>query len=198
MWYATQAREAYPYYHHEAIGYNYRMSNICAGIGRGQMTIVDEHIAHHRHIAAMYRDAFAAVDGITFHDELPEMQSNFWLSTILLDEDLHVRGEEHAYEQPVSGAVGGAAGQVHSGGPVHTDCEPNANVEAMRVALDLAGIESRPLWKPMHCQPVYHDAPAYVNGISEDLFHRGLCLPSGPMVTDADVERIIKTILSVI
>ena len=80
MWYATQAREAYPYYHHEAVGYNYRMSNICAGIGRGQMTIVDEHIAHHRHIAAMYRDAFAHVDGITFHDELREMQSNFWLS----------------------------------------------------------------------------------------------------------------------
>ena len=198
MWYATQAREAYPYYHHEAVGYNYRLSNICAGIGRGQMKIVDEHIAHHRHIAAMYRDAFAHVDGITFHDELREMQSNFWLSTILLDEGLHVRGEEHAYEQSVSGAVGGAAGQVHSGGPVHTDCEPNRNVEAMRVVLDKAGIESRPLWKPMHRQPVYHDAPAYINGVSEDLFHRGLCLPSGPMVSDADVERIITTILSAI
>lgn len=196
MWYATQAREAYPYYHHEAVGYNYRLSNICAGIGRGQMAIVDDHIAHHRHIAALYRDAFAAVDGITFHDELPEMQSNFWLSTILLDEDLHVLGEEHAYDEPVCGAVGGAPGLVHSGGPVHTDCEPNPNVEAMRVALDRAGIESRPLWKPMHRQPVYHDAPAYLNGVSEDLFHRGLCLPSGPMVTDADVERIVSTILS--
>ena len=198
MWYATQAREAYPYYHHEAVGYNYRMSNICAGIGRGQMTVLDEHIAHHRHIAAKYRDAFAHVDGITFHDEPSEMRSNFWLSTILLDKNLHVRGEEHAYEQPVSGAVGGAAGLVHSGGPVHTDCEPNPNVEAMRVALDQAGIESRPLWKPMHRQPVYHDAPAYVNGVSEDLFHRGLCLPSGPMVSDADVDRIIATILSAI
>ena len=198
MWYATQAREAYPYYHHEAVGYNYRLSNICAGIGRGQMKIVDEHIAHHRHIAAMYRDAFAHVDGITFHDEPQEMQSNFWLSTILLSEKLKVKGEEHAYEQPVRGAVGGAAGQVHGGGPVHTDCEPNRNVEAMRVALDQAGIESRPLWKPMHRQPVYRDAPAYINGVSEDLFHRGLCLPSGPMVSDADVERIITTILSAI
>jgi dTDP-4-amino-4,6-dideoxygalactose transaminase len=198
MWYATQAREAYPYYHHEAVGYNYRLSNICAGIGRGQMTVLDEHIAHHRHIAARYRDAFAQVDGITFHDEPADVQSNFWLSTILLDESLHVCGEEHAYEQPVSSAVGGAAGLVHSGGPVHTDCEPNRNVEAMRVALDQAGIESRPLWKPMHRQPVYHDAPAYINGVSEDLFRRGLCLPSGPMVSDADVDHIIATILSTI
>ena len=198
MWYATQAREAYPYYHHEAVGYNYRLSNICAGIGRGQMLVLDQHIAHHRRIAALYRDAFAAVDGITFHDEPKEMQSNFWLSTILLDKDLRVKGEEFAYEQPVSGAVGGAAGLVHGGGPVHTDCEPNRNVEAMRVALDKAGIESRPLWKPMHRQPVYHNVPAYINGVSEDLFHRGLCLPSGPMVTEADVERIVTTILSTI
>ena len=198
MWYATQAREAYPYYHHEAVGYNYRLSNICAGIGRGQMRVLDEHIAHHRHIAAKYREAFASVDGITFHDEPKDMQSNFWLSTILLDELLRVKGEENAYEQPVSGAVGGVAGLVHGGGPVHTDCEPNRNVEAMRVALDKAGIESRPLWKPMHRQPLYHNAPAYLNGVSEGLFHKGLSLPSGPMVTDADVERIIETILSTI
>jgi len=194
MWYATQAREAYPYYQHEAVGYNYRLSNICAGIGRGQMHVLDEHIAHHRRIAAMYRDAFAAVEGITFHDEPQEMKSNFWLNTILLDEDLHVVGEEHAYEQPVNGAIGGAAGQVHGGGPVHTDCEPNRNVEAMRMALDRAGIESRPLWKPMHRQPVYRDAPAYVTGVSEKLFQKGLCLPSGPMVSDDDVVRIIDTI----
>ena len=196
MWYATQAREAYPYYHHEAVGYNYRMSNICAGIGRGQMKVLDEHIAHHRRIAAMYRDAFAAVDGITFHDEPQGMTSNFWLCTILLDSQLRVKGEDLAYGQPVKGAVGGAAGMVHGGGPVHTDCEPNRNVEAMRMALDKAGIESRPLWKPMHRQPVYRDAPAYVNGVSESLFKRGLCLPSGPMVSDVDVERIIQTILS--
>lgn len=196
MWYATQAREAYPYYHHEAVGYNYRMSNICAGIGRGQMKVVDDHIEHHRRIAAMYREAFATVDGITFHDEPQGMASNFWLCTILIDPQLHVTGEERAYEQLVNGAVGGAAGMVHGGGPIHTDCEPNRNVEAMRLALDKAGIESRPLWKPMHCQPVYHDAPSYVNGISESLFHKGLCLPSGPMVSDDDVKRIIRTILS--
>lgn len=195
MWYATQAREAYSYYHHEAVGYNYRMSNICAGIGRGQMKIVDDHIAHHRRIAKMYKEAFSNVDGITFHDELEGMESNFWLCTILLDPTLHVKGEENAYGHPVNGAVGGAAGLVHGGGPVHTDCEPNRNVEAMRLALDKAGIESRPLWKPMHKQPVYHDAPAYVNGVSESLFHQGLCLPSGPMVSDADVERIIESIM---
>ena len=194
MWLATQAREAYPYYQHEAIGYNYRLSNICAGIGRGQMTVLDEHLAHHRRIAAMYRDAFARVDGITFHDEQADMESNFWLSTIVLDEHLHVKGEENAYAQVVQGAVGGAAGVVHAGGSTHTDCEPNRNVEAMRLALDAAGIESRPLWKPMHRQPVYKNAPAYVNGVSEDLFRRGLCLPSGPLVTDEDVARIIATI----
>ena len=197
MWYATQAREAFPYYQHEAIGFNYRLSNICAGIGRGQMTVINDHLAHHKHIAQLYKEAFAQIKGITFHDNpAPNFDANFWLSTILLDEDLHVKGEEHVYEQPVRGAIGGAAGQVHSGGPIHTDCEPNRNVEALRVALDKAGIESRPLWKPMHRQPVYHDAPAYVNGVSEGLFHRGLCLPSGPMVSDADVERIIETIIS--
>lgn len=195
MWLATQAREAYPYYQHEAVGYNYRMSNICAGIGRGQMTIVNEHIARHREIARMYREAFAAVDGVTFHDEAADMQSNFWLSTILLDEQLHVKGEEQAYAEAVQGAVGGAAGVVHGGGSVHTDCEPNRNVEAMRMALDAEGIESRPLWKPMHKQPVYRQAPAYVNGVSEALFKRGLCLPSGPMVTDADVSRIVDTVV---
>ena len=195
MWLATQAREAYPYYQHEAIGYNYRMSNICAGIGRGQMTVADSHIAHHRHVADLYREAFREVDGIDFHEEVEGMASNYWLSTILLDEKLKVRGEEMAYAEAVNGAVGGAAGVVHGGGAVHTDCEPNRNVEALRIALDKEGIESRPLWKPMHKQPVYKDAPAYVNGVSEGLFKRGLCLPSGPMVSDADVRRIIRTIV---
>ncbi|MBP5769856.1 MAG: aminotransferase class I/II-fold pyridoxal phosphate-dependent enzyme [Bacteroidaceae bacterium] len=195
MWYATQAREAYPYYQHEAIGYNYRMSNICAGIGRGQMTVVADHLAHHRHIRDMYRDAFRDVEGITFHDELPEMESNFWLNTITLDPKLKVKGEENAYKEAVQGAIGGAAGVVHGGGSIHTDCEPHVNVEAMRLALDAADIESRPLWKPMHLQPVYKNAPAYVNGVSEELFKCGLCLPSGPMVTDDDVKRIIATIL---
>lgn len=194
MWYATQAREAYPYYQHEAIGYNYRMSNICAGIGRGQMTVAADHIAHHRKIARLYRDAFSTIDGITFHDEIADMESNFWLSTVVLDEGLRVRNEESAYASAVKGAVGGAAGVVHGGGAVHTDCEPNANVEALRLALDEAGIESRPLWKPMHLQPVYRNNPAYTNGVSESLFRRGLCLPSGPMVSEEDVERIVSVI----
>ena len=196
LWLATQAREAYPYYQHEAIGYNYRMSNICAGIGRGQMTVVDSHIAHHRHVADLYREAFREVDGISFHEEGEGMESNYWLSTILLDERLKVKGEELAYAETVNGAVGGAAGVVHGGGTVHTDCEPNRNVEALRMALDREGIESRPLWKPMHKQPVYKHAPAYVNGVSEGLFRRGLCLPSGPMVSEEDVCRIVETILS--
>ena len=194
MWWATQAREAYPYYQHEAIGYNYRMSNICAGIGRGQMTVLEAHLAHHRHIADLYEAAFKDFPGITYHRELPGMASNYWLSTILLDENLKVKGEEQAYASPVNGAVGGAAGVVHPGNSIHTDCEPNRNVEALRMALDQAGIESRPLWKPMHKQPVYQDAPAYVNGVSESLFRRGLCLPSGPMVSDDDVDRIIQVI----
>lgn len=195
MWLATQAREAYPYYQHEAIGFNYRMSNICAGIGRGQMTVVDEHIAHHKHIQRMYEEAFAEIQGIEVH-KAPnaDYDSNFWLCTILLDEDMHVKNQELAYGKAVQGAVGGAAGVVHEGGNLHTDCEPNDNVEAMRVFLDAKGIEARPLWKPMHKQPVYKNAPAYVNGVSEGLFKRGMCLPSGPCVTDEDVRYIIASI----
>ena len=195
MYFATQARESYPYYQHTEIGYNYRMSNICAGIGRGQMTVIDEHIRHHQHIAQLYRGAFKDVEGIDFHDNPDERtDSNFWLNTITIAPDLKVKGQENAYKTIVKGAVGGAAGVVHQASTAHTDCEPNANVEAMRLYLDRAGIESRPLWKPMHRQPVYQDAPAYLNGVSEELFHCGLCLPSGPMVTDEDVARIIHTI----
>ena len=195
MWYATQAREAYPYYQHEAIGYNYRLSNICAGIGRGQMAVLNDHLAHHRHIAQLYREAFASIEGITFHDApSAEYDANYWLCTILLDENLRVKNEEAAYAEAVQGAVGGAAGVVHAGGSVHTDCEPNRNVEAMRICLDQAGIESRPLWKPMHKQPVFRNAPAYTNGVSEAMFKRGLCLPSGPMVTDEDAQYIIENI----
>jgi len=200
MWYATQAREAYPYYQHEAIGYNYRLSNVCAGIGRGQMTIVNDHIAHHRHIQSMYEDLLKDVQGITVHSQpdAHSFDSNYWLCTILLDEQLKVKGEELAYAEAIHGAVGGAAGVVHGGGTIHTDCEPNRNVEAMRTALDKENIESRPLWKPMHKQPVYKDAIAYVNSNSESLFKRGLCLPSGPMVTDEDVKLIIATIKNAI
>ena len=199
MWYATQAREAYPYYQHEAIGFNYRLSNICAGIGRGQMTVLNDHLAHHKHIAQLYREAFASIEGITFHDApSAEYDANYWLGTILLDENLRVKNEEAAYAQMVQGAVGGAAGVVHTGGSIHTDCEPNRNVEAMRICLDKAGIESRPLWKPMHKQPVFKNAPAYVNGVSEAMFKRGLCLPSGPMVTDEDIAYIIENIKNAI
>lgn len=195
MFFATQAREAYPYYQHEEIGYNYRMSNICAGIGRGQMTVLDEHIAHHKHITALYRKLLAGIDGITLHENpAPEYDSNYWLNTIVLDPALKVKGEEHAYETAVQGAVGGAAGVTHEAASVHTDCEPNRNVEAMRMALDAAGIESRPLWKPMHKQPVYRNNPCYVNGVSEALFKTGLCLPSGPCVTDDDVAYIASRI----
>ena len=195
MFYATQAREAYPYYQHEHIGYNYRMSNICAGIGRGQMTIVDDHIAHHQHIARLYSEAFAKVDGITFHANPDErFDSNYWLNTIVLSPELRVKGQDKAYNHTISTAIGGAGSTVHAAASAHTDCEPNANVEAMRLALEAKGIESRPLWKPMHLQPVYADAPAYTNGVSEQLFRTGLCLPSGPWVTDDDVQLIINTI----
>ena len=195
MYFATQARESYPYYQHTEIGYNYRMSNICAGIGRGQMMILDEHIKHHQHIAELYREAFKQVDGIEFHDNPDaKMSSNFWLNTITIAPDVKVKGQENAYKTIVKGAVGGAAGVVHQALTAHTDCEPNDNVEAMRVCLDANNIESRPLWKPMHKQPVYKDAPAYINGVSESLFRQGLCLPSGPMVTDDDVARIVSTI----
>ncbi|WP_028896067.1 DegT/DnrJ/EryC1/StrS aminotransferase family protein [Prevotella sp. HUN102] len=195
MFFATQAREAFPYYQHEEIGYNYRMSNICAGIGRGQMTVLDEHIEHHKHVADLYAKGLKEVKGVTFHDNPDsEYDSNFWLNTITLDKDLKVKGQEKAYAQAVQGAVGGAAGVVHSTGQAHTACEPNTNIEAMRMELDKANIESRPLWKPMHLQPVYKNCPAYTNGVSEELFKVGLCLPSGPLVSDEDVKYIIDAI----
>lgn len=199
MYYATQAREAYPYYQHSHIGYNYRMSNICAGIGRGQMTVLDEHIQHHQKVFALYKELLKDVPGITLHENPSEIyDSNFWLNTILIDEQVQVKGQEHAYEVAVQGAVGGAAGVTHAAKTLHTDCEPNANVEAMRLALDAAGIESRPLWKPMHKQPVYAENPAYLNGVSEELFKKGLCLPSGPCVTDEEVEYIVAQIKAAI
>lgn len=195
MWLATQAREGYPYYQHESIGYNYRLSNICAGIGRGQMTVVQEHIDHHKHIAGLYKSAFENIDGITYHDAPNDKyDSNFWLSTILLDPCLHVHGEEEAYIQQTIGAIGGAAGTTHQVQSLTTDCQPNNNVEAMRIFLDKKGIESRPLWKPMHKQPIYQKDIAYTNGVSETIFKQGLCLPSGPMVSEDDVAYIIQTI----
>ena len=199
LWYATQARESYPYYQHEAIGYNYRMSNICAGIGRGQMTVVHDHIAHHRHVQELYCELLKDVKGLTMHgNPWPEADSNFWLCTAVLDPGLKVKGQDMAYRQVITGAVGGAAGVTHAAATATTDCQPNTNVEALRMALDAANIEARPLWKPMHRQPVYRNAPAYVNGVSEGLFERGICLPAGPWVTDDDVRYIVDTIKAAI
>lgn len=199
LWYATQARESYPYYQHEAIGYNYRMSNICAGIGRGQMTIADEHIAHHRHVQALYAELLKDVEGITLHTApSAEYDSNYWLCTTTLDPGLKIVGQENAYKRVITGAVGGAAGVTHAVESATTDCQPNDNVEALRMALDAANIESRPLWKPMHRQPVYKDAPAYVNGVSEGLFKVGICLPAGPWVTDEQVRYIVDSIKAAI
>ena len=196
MMYATQYRESYPYYQHEKIGYNYRMSNVCAGIGRGQMTVATDHIAHHRHVQALYEELLRDVDGINVHSQpqTGEYDSNYWLCTITIDEDVRIKGQEDAYKTMVTGAVGGAAGVIHAAKSATTDCQPNDNVEALRVALDKAGIEARPVWKPMHKQPVYKDAPAYVNGVSEAIFKIGLCLPAGPYVSDEDVRYIVKTI----
>ena len=175
MWYATQAREAYPYYQHEAIGYNYRMSNICAGIGRGQMTVADKHIAHHRHVQALYKELLKDVEGVLLH-EAPsaDYDSNFWLCTITLDSSLRIKGQENAYKDVVRTAVGGAAGVIHAVDCATTDCQPNENVEALRAFMLGKKIEARPVWKPMHKQPVYKDAPAYINGVSE-LFLKSVC-----------------------
>lgn len=196
MWYATQARESYPYYQHEEIGYNYRMSNICAGIGRGQMTIIEEHIAHHKHVQALYEQLLRNVPGITVHAQPAggEYDSNYWLCTITLAPSLRVKGQENAYKSIITGAVGGAAGVIHTAETATTDCQPNDNVEAMRVYLDQAQIEARPVWKPMHKQPVYQNAPAYINGVSESIFKIGMCLPAGPYVSDEDVRYICEKI----
>ena len=207
MMYATQYRESYPYYQHEKIGFNYRMSNICAGIGRGQMTVVNEHIAHHKHVQRMYEELLAGVPGIAVHsqpkghtdstdntDKVPVFDSNYWLCTITLEPEVKIKGQENAYKTIVTGAVGGAAGVIHAASSAVTDCQPNDNVEALRVFMDAAGIEARPLWKPMHKQPCYKDAPAYLNGVSEAMFKVGMCLPAGPYVSEEDVRYIVDTI----
>ena len=199
MMYATQYRESYPYYQHEKIGFNYRMSNICAGIGRGQMTIVNDHIAHHKHVQALYEELLKDVPGIKVHGN-PDSRydSNYWLCTMTIDPEVRIKGQENAYKTIVTGAVGGAAGVIHAASSAVTDCQPNDNVEALRVIMDQAQIEARPLWKPMHKQPVYKNAPAYINGVSEALFKVGMCLPAGPYVSDDDVKCIVETIKSAI
>ena len=176
--YATQAREPFPYYQHENLGYNYRLSNVCAGIGRGQMLVADEHIRHHRKVAGMYADLLKDIPGIQVHgNPSPQIDSNFWLSTIVLDPDLHVRGQE-----------------LYQG--YGTSCEPNPNVMALIRRLDLAGIETRPLWKPMHLQPLYQGAPYFgqAEPVSENLFRTGICLPSGPRVSEEEICYICEMI----
>lgn len=195
MWYATQARDAYPYYQHTAIGYNYRMSNVCAGIGRGQMTVANAHIAHHKHVQALYKELLKDVAGVTLH-EAPnaDYDSNYWLCTLTLDPNLKIKGQELAYKEVIKTAVGGAAGVIHAVDCPTTDCQPNENVEALRVFMLSKKVEARPVWKPMHKQPVYQDAPSYLNGVSEAVFKVGMCVPAGPYVTDDDVRYIVDCI----
>lgn len=195
MWYATQARDAYPYYQHTAIGYNYRMSNICAGIGRGQMTVAQAHIDHHKHVQKLYAELLRDVEGVTLHEVPNEnYDSNFWLCTVTLDPKLRIKGQENAYKEVIKNAVGGAAGVIHAVDCPTTDCQPNENVEALRVFMLQKKVEARPVWKPMHKQPVYANAPAYVNGVSEGIFKVGVCIPAGPYVTDDDVRYIVDCI----
>ena len=160
--YATQARDNAPHYQHTHIGYNYRMSNICAGIGRGQMFVLDEHISRRRAIHKLYTELLADVEGVTvMQNPSEEYNSNFWLSCILIDPE--------------------KAGMTR---------------EDIRLKLDAENIESRPLWKPMHLQPIFVDAPFYGNGTSEHLFDIGLCLPSGPTLTDDDIRTVVECIKS--
>ena len=218
MWHATQARDAYPYYQHTEIGYNYRMSNVCAGIGRGQMTVLDAHIAHHKHVQDLYKELLKDVKGVTLHEQPadPRYDSNFWLCAATLDEDVKIKGQENAYKEVVKSAVGGAAGVIKAVDSAVTDCQPNDNVEALRVFMLGKKVECRPVWKPMHKQPVYSDvergelnverlsdnvicqtsdkSTAYVNGVSEEIFKVGFCLPAGPYVTDEDVHYIVDCI----
>lgn len=196
MMYATQYRESYPYYQHEKIGYNYRMSNVCAGIGRGQMTVINDHLAHHRHVQALYETLLKDVEGISVHAQPADgnYDSNYWLSTITIDPSVRVKDQDKAYSSIIKKAVGGASGVIHITDHATTDCQPNANVEAMRVWLDKNQVEARPVWKPMHKQPVYQHVPAYTNGVSESVFKIGMCLPTGPCVTDDDVKYIVDCI----
>lgn len=196
MWYATQARDAYPYYQHSAIGYNYRMSNICAGIGRGQMTVVDAHIAHHKHVQSLYEELLKDVKGVHIHKQPadPRYDANFWLCTATIDADVKIVGQENVYKEVIKTAVGGAAGVIKAVDSATTDCQPNENVEALRVFMLSKKIEARPVWKPMHKQPVYAGAPTYTNGVEEAIFNVGFCLPAGPYVSDDDVHYIVDMI----
>lgn len=170
---ATQAREKASYYQHEAVGFNYRMSNICAGIGRGQMTVLNDYVARHKKVHDLYKKLLKDVEGIKVHDNFNDLyDSNFWLTTITVDPEIRIKGQN----------------------TTAIDGEPNPNIEALRVYMDAAGIEARSVWKPMHKQPVYKNCPAYMNGVSEAIFKVGMCLPAGPYVSDEDVRYIVEMI----
>src|SRR5690606_9485978 len=155
---ATQARDTAPHYQHSHVGYNYRMSNVCAGIGRGQMEVLTDRVNRRREINQYYREAFKDIEGITFLSEpSADYYSNFWLTTIVVD-------------------------------------HPNFTQEDIRLALEADNIESRPLWKPMHMQPVFADTPYYGGNVAEGLFEKGLCLPSGSNLTQEDLERVINNV----
>jgi len=156
---ATQARDPAPHYEHSSIGYNYRLSNVLAGIGRGQLRVLGERVARKREIFAKYKESFENTEGISFIPHHPAGQSNAWLTCIVIDPQ-------------VTGATR----------------------EEIRCALEREDIESRPLWKPMHLQPVFKDAPSYVNGTSEKLFANGLCLPSGTAMSTSDIARVVEVV----
>ena len=156
----------------------------------------DAHIAHNKHVQSLYEELLASVPGIKVHSQPSDVRfdSNYWLCTIELDPSLRIKGQENAYKEVIKTAVGGAAGVIHMVDSPTTDCQPNDNVEALRVFMLGRKVEARPVWKPMHKQPVYASAPAYVNGVSEAVFKVGMCLPAGPYVSDDDVRYIVECI----
>lgn len=163
IFYATQARDNAPHYQHSEIGYNYRLSNICAGIGRGQMLVLQDHVDKRRKINFFYRNELSFIDGISFQTEPTDLfHSNYWLTSILID-------------------------------PNKTN---GKTADDLRLALDAANIESRPLWKPMHLQPVFANCPSYVNGTSEMLFNMGLCIPSSSILSEEDLKRVARVMVN--
>jgi dTDP-4-amino-4,6-dideoxygalactose transaminase len=164
IFYATQSRDNAPHYQHSEIGYNYRMSNICAGIGRGQMEVLDKHVAFRRQMHDFYVKLFANIDGVkVFSTPNDDYYANYWLSAITIDENL----------------------------------TKGITRETLRLALEAENIESRPLWKPMHLQPIFEKYPYYGKKVAENLFQTGLCLPSGSNLTDNDRKRIAEVVKKV-
>ena len=155
---ATQAREDQPHYEHKEIGYNYRMSNVCAAIGLGQLEVLETRVAKRRYIHDYYKNQLSEIESIKFLNDIDGFYSNRWLTTIVLEENSKI------------------------------------NNEKIRLELQKNNIESRPLWKPMHLQPVFNTYQAITNGVSEDLFNRGLCLPSGSNMSDQDLNRVVDII----